>query len=186
MFSLTEGHCILQGRPPETAASKQGASWEPSCSESHSHSLCLNIVPLTLLLNGQAHDKPGNKTIMKITLWKTIQSCCRCRAWQTSMGLPTIRKVIRQVSRNKNNRVWPEKHIGVLSSEFHSQEKGVMQLHEEGQFWKVLEIQVVSWSRAAAAKVPHVIFGSLRDIEIFGEVKPRSSSSFTESNKPQI
>lgn len=34
----------------------------------------------------------------------------------------------------------------------------------------MLEIQGVLWIHVAAANVPHVVFGSLRDIEIFEEV----------------
>lgn len=55
----------------------------------------------------------------------------------------------------------------MLSSEFRSQEKVVMGLHEEGKFWKSKEYH---GAMQQLQRVPHLVFGSLRDIEIFEEV----------------
>lgn len=42
------------------------------------------------------------------------------------------------------------------------------------------------WIHVAAAKVPHVVFGSLRDIEICEEGMADSSSRPIENYRPQI
>lgn len=80
----------------------------------------------------------------------------------------TIRKVIRQVSRNEMKAtVCDMRSTLVLSSEFRSQEKVVMGLHEEGKFWKSKEYH---GAMQQLQRVPHVVFVSLRNIEIFEEV----------------
>lgn len=58
-----------------------------------------------------------------------------------------------------------------------------MGLHEEGKFWKSKEYH---GAIQQLQRVPRVVFGSLRDIEIFEEAMVKSSSSFIENRSRKL